>query len=120
MKSLLIAAAFALAAPAAASAADITGAWALSGSVPAMNFDFTLTCDFKQEAMALTGSCKDQQGTVMATTGTVADKSVTFAYDANFGGPIHVIYKGDLQADGTLKGAFDGGQAQGVWTAKKP
>ena len=120
MKRLALAALLAFAAPAAASAADVTGAWKLDASVPSYNFNFTLTCSFKQDADKLGGDCKDAQGASMAATGTVAANAVTFAYDTTFAGnPLHVVYKATVQDDGTLKGDFDAGQATGTFTGKK-
>jgi hypothetical protein len=124
VKNLLIAAAAIALAPAAASAADMSGVWVVNADFGGA-ITYTTTCTLKDDAGALTGSCTDPQGgAVVNTTGKVTesatDPSMEWAYDTTYqGAPIHLDYKGDVQADGTLKGTIDAGGPQGTFTAKK-
>ena len=127
MKKLLFAGAFLFLAPGAASAADMSGAWTVNGAFDAMGITYTLTCTLAQDATGkLTGPCTPAgaaaAGDPVNATGQVgADgKSLEFAYDTTYqGSPVHLDYKGDVQADGSLKGTIDAGAVQGTFTATK-
>ena len=125
MKKLILATAFALL-PAAALAADLSGAWNVAGSFDAMGIKYTSACTLAQDAGGkLTGTCQGTAQESAATTGTVttgADgkTAVEFAYDTSYQGtPVHLDYKGAVQADGTLAGTVDAGGASGTFTAAK-
>ena len=121
MKKLLIAALLA-AAPIAASAADISGAWAINASFDSVGIKYSVTCTLVQDVSGkLTGPCKDDQGNNSPATGTLTGTSLVLAYDTSYGGnPYHLTYKGDVQADGSLKGTVDAsGQVQGAFTGTK-
>jgi hypothetical protein len=118
VKKLLITAALVLA-PAAASAADLSGAWTINGNFSDA-IKYSLTCTLKQDGAKLAGPCKGPQGEDIQSSGSVNGSSVDLAYDTTYqGSPIHLDYKGDVQADGSLKGAIDAGAAQGTFTATK-
>ena len=83
-------------------------------------FDFQMLCALKVKGRYLRGPCGAGDGVVLRTIGTMDDKAVTFAYDTSFAGmPLHVVYTGALQPDGSIKGtAFDGAHS-GIFTAKR-
>jgi hypothetical protein len=125
MKKLVLAAVIALA-PGAVFAADLSGAWNVAGSFDAMGIKYNSACKLAQDASGkLTGTCQGTQQESAATTGTVttgADgkTAVEFAYDTSYQGtPVHLDYKGALQADGSLSGTVDAGGANGTFTATK-
>jgi len=119
VKRLLIAAALVLA-PSAVFAADFSGAWTIKGDVGGA-IQFSSACTLKQDnAGKLTGTCKGTQNEDAPVTGTVTATSAEFAYDTTYqGSPVHLDYKGDVQADGTLKGAVDTGGPAGTFTLTK-
>jgi hypothetical protein len=125
VKKLVLAAALALL-PGAALAADLSGAWNVAGSFDAMGIKYASACNLTQDSGGkLTGACTGTQNEQAATTGTVttgADgkTAVEFAYDTSYqGSPVHLDYKGALQADGTVTGTVDAGGADGTFTATK-
>jgi hypothetical protein len=125
VKKLVLAAVIALA-PGAALAADLSGSWNVAGSFDAMGIKYTSACTLAQGAGGkLSGTCQGTQQESAATTGTVttgADgkTAVEFAYDTSYqGSPVHLDYKGALQADGTVTGAVDAGGADGTFIASK-
>jgi hypothetical protein len=120
MKIILAAAALALA-PAAALAADVSGAWTVNGAF-GDEIKYTAVCTFKQDAAGkLAGSCKQADAADdAASTGQTDGSKVEFAYDTTYqGSPYHLDYKGDLQPDGTISGTVDAGGPQGTFTAKR-
>jgi hypothetical protein len=125
MKKLVLAAVLALA-PGAALAADLSGAWNVAGSFDAMGIKYASACTLAQDSGGkLTGTCQGTANESAATTGAVttgADgkTAVEFAYDTSYqGSPVHLDYKGAVQADGTLSGMVDAGGASGTFTAAK-
>ena len=119
MKRLLIAAAFALA-PATVFAADLSGAWTIHGDIGG-SIQWTSACTLKQDADGkLSGTCKGTQNEDAAASGAVAGTALTLAYDTTYqGSPVHLAYKGDVQADGTAKGTVDTGGPAGTFTLTK-
>jgi hypothetical protein len=119
VKRLLIAAAFALA-PATVFAADFSGAWTIHGDIGG-SIQWTSACTLKQGSDgALSGTCKGTQNEDAAATGSVAGTKLTLAYDTTYqGSPVHLAYTGDVQADGTAKGAVDTGGPAGTFTLTK-
>jgi hypothetical protein len=119
VKRLLIAAAALAFAPVAASAADLSGDWTVSGAFKDMGVNYTLNCTFAVDSGKLSGPCKSDTGDV-AATGVTDGTTVEFAYDTTYnGGPVHLDYKGALQSDGSLSGTIDTGGPQGTFTATK-
>ncbi|HUO11435.1 MAG TPA: hypothetical protein VMU37_01640 [Caulobacteraceae bacterium] len=120
MKTLILAAALALA-PAVASAADMSGAWAVSGTFGGMGVKFSLVCHFTQSGPKFSGPCKDpQQATPNATTGTTSGPNVEFAYDTVYMGVnVHLDYKGVVGPGGAISGGIDAGTVQGAFTASR-
>lgn len=119
MKRLILAAVLACA-PAAAFAADLSGAWTINGAF-GDTIKYSHTCALTEDgAGKLSGPCKGQQGETMQAAGAVSGTTVEIAYDTTYqGSPVHLDYKGDLQSDGSLKGTVDAGGLQGVSTATK-
>jgi hypothetical protein len=128
MKTLFVALVLALA-PMAASAdsmsaptasADMSGAWKIYGAFgDAINY--TVACTLKQDGAKLSGPCKSSRGgDPLNATGSVDGTKVVISYDTIYqGSPVHVDYKGDTQADGSLKGVIETGMAEGAFTASK-
>lgn len=120
MKALLIAGALIALAPAAAVAADLSGSWKIDGAFDAMGIKYQVTCDLKEDGGKLAGACKGPQGEAIQATGSEGDGKAVISYDTTYNGsPVHLDYKGDEQADGTLKGIIDAGAAQGTFSAAK-
>jgi len=119
VKRLLIAAALVLA-PSAVFAADFSGAWTIHGDIGG-SIQWTSACTLKQAADGtLSGTCKGTQAEDAAATGSVTGTTITIAYDTTYqGSPVHLAYKGDVQADGTAKGTVDTGGPAGTFTLTK-
>ena len=120
MKSFIIAAIIACA-PAAALAADISGAWTINGDIGGGAVKWSSACVLKQDSAGkLSGTCKGTQSEDAAATGSVTGTSMEVIYDTTYqGSPVHLDYKGDLQADGSVKGTVDTGGPPGTFTATK-
>jgi hypothetical protein len=106
MKALLIAAALALM-PAAAHAAtaQLAGQWNITLTTP--QGALPVTCILTQTGTTLGGTCGGGGMEAATTTGTVTESNFTLTYDVTFSGtPLHVVYTGALQADGTVSGSF--------------
>ena len=120
MKRLLVAAAVLALSPVAALAADLSGAWKINGSFDSMGVTYSLTCTLTQTGTTLAGPCKGPQGEDIAATGSYDGTNAVISYDTTYQGtPVHLDYKGTVQADGSLKGAIDAGAVQGTFTATK-
>jgi hypothetical protein len=119
VKRLLIAAALVLA-PSAVFAADFSGAWTIHGDIGG-SIQWTSACTLKQDASgALTGTCKGTTNEDAPATGSVTGTKVTIVYDTTYqGSPVHLSYAGDVQPDGTVKGAVDTGGPAGTFTLTK-
>jgi hypothetical protein len=119
VKQLLIAAALVLA-PGAGFAADFSGAWTIHGDIGG-SIQWTSACVLKQAADGkLSGVCKGTQAEDSAASGAVTGTSVELMYDTTYqGSPVHLDYKGDVQPDGTVKGAVDTGGPPGTFTLTK-
>lgn len=120
--SLIAAAAAVLLAPAAASAADLSGSWKLELSIAGMMFE--TTCQMTQAGAAITGSCTGADpaagGKPTVLTGTVDGSTAKFAYDITYqGNPMHVAYTGAMKSDTAMDGAVDVQIAQGTFTGAK-
>lgn len=119
MKLAIAAAALALAVPNLASAA--TQKWKIDGDVG--GFMFTLNCTLDIADGKISGPCiSSLDPAPVATTGTyTTDGGVTsseFSYDVKFQDmPIHVVYKGQSQADGSVKGSVEAAGNAGTFTA---
>jgi hypothetical protein len=119
VKTLLIAAAAALAlAPASALAAGLSGVWKVHGVFSGV-ITYTAVCTFKPAGANFAGPCVDpSNNTNVQAKGAVNGGAVEFGYDASFNGvAVHLDYKGAVQPDGTLKGVIVTGGPQGTFTA---
>ena len=116
VKRVLIAAALVLA-PASVSAADFSGALTLHGDVGGA-IQWASACQLKQDADGkLSGACKGTQNEDAAASGQASGTTFELAYDTTYNGnPVHLDYKGDVQADGTVKGTVDTGGPPGTFT----
>lgn len=118
MKTLMIAAAVAVLAPAAALAQDMSGAWKLNLNIADMMIP--LGCTFTQMDKTLGGTCDGADGKPATVTGTVDGTKIAFAYDTNFNGmPMHVAYTGDVKPDNTISGAVNVPGSSGTFTGTK-
>lgn len=101
-----------------AGAADVSGKWtfAVTLDIGSGSPEFT----FKQDGETLTGAYSGAAGEANLT-GTVKGDAIEFTFTANLGGDdIAVVYKGRINADGTMSGTADyGGAASGKWTARR-
>lgn len=119
MKTLLIAAAI-VAAPLAASAAGLSGAWTINGSFDSMGIKYAVTCTLADAGGKLSGPCKGPQGEAINASGSEGAGKFDLAYDTTYmGSPVHLDYKGDIKPDGTVAGTIDAGAAQGAFTAAR-
>jgi hypothetical protein len=84
-------------------------------------FDFQMLCAMKVKGRLLSGPCGAGDGIILTTTGTVdANGGVTFAYDdARAATPVHVVYTGTVQSDGSLKGTTSNGAQSGTFNAHR-
>lgn len=120
MKTMLLSAALALA-PAAALAADLSGAWNVAGAF-GDEIKYAAVCTWKQDgAGKLAGACRQEGAAADApASGSVDGSKVEFLYDAAYqGSTYHLDYKGDLQPDGGVAGTVDAGGPQGTFTATR-
>jgi hypothetical protein len=121
MKLAIAAAALALAVPGLASAAQQT--WKIDGDVG--GFMFTLTCTLEIGDGKISGPCvSNLDPAPVATTGTYTVSgevtSSEFSYDVKVNDmPLHVVYKGQSQPDGSVKGTVDAQGNAGTFTAKQ-
>ncbi len=105
MKHLLVALLFS---GSALLAADnpFTGTWKLNVSVAGN--DSQATCTFTQKDVALTGTCKGDDGNAREVTGKIDEKKVTFQYKIEYNGePLTLVYTGAMNTDDSLAGAVD-------------
>ena len=117
VKKLIIAAAALALAPAAAFAADMSGAWKVNAAF-GDTITYSITCTLTQTGDAVAGPCTDPSGMNVQATGKATATTLEFAYDTTYqGSPIHLDYKGDVQPDGSLKGTIDAGGPEGTFTA---
>ncbi len=107
MKTLLMIAATLLL-PAAASAADLTGAWKVDSSVGTT--PITVNCRLVQTGHALSGDCTPATGNAgpTALTGWTEGSRALWGYDVTFRGqPAHVGFIADITANGALAGTLE-------------
>lgn len=82
---------------------------------------YSVVCLFRADGEKLKGPCAIAQGPILRATGTADGARVSIAYDTTFQGrPTHVVYAGEVQADGSLKGTIRSGEAVGAFTAARP
>ena len=94
-------------------------AWRLNVAFDGVNY--TLMCSLKSDGTRLKGPCGISDGTVLAVSGSSDASSTTLSYDTNVNGqPIHAVYTGTVQPDGSLKGTIKAGDSAGTFTAKRP
>ena len=120
MKTMLAAAALALALPsmAFASTADVAGAWNITLTTP--QGALPVTCTLTQAVAAVSGTCGGGMMASAPATGTVTDSDFTLVYDVEFSGsPLHVVYTGRLQPDGAIAGTFVAGPYAGTFSGTK-
>ena len=68
----------------------------------------------------LSGPCAAGDGIVLDVSGFADEKGLTFAYDDSRNGtPLHVVYTGAIQPDGSLKGTATDGAHTGTFAAKR-
>ncbi len=124
MKTILLAAAaaVALALPCSASAADLSGAWKIVADVGGMMIN--VTCNFTEQGSALSGTCgrtdADATETPVETTGSVDGATAKWAYDVKFQDmPLHIAYTANVKSDSAMDGTLDVAGGSGTFTATK-
>lgn len=125
MKRLLLAAVIACA-PMAAGAADLSGTWKIDANFASMGVTYTVTCKLAQDASGkLSGPCdgannEHDTASGAVTSGSDGKPALELAYDTTYQGtPVHLDYKGTVQADGSFAGSIDTGGPQGTFTAAR-
>lgn len=104
--------------PAAAAAANVSGAWQFQVESP--NGSGAPTFTFKQEGEKLTGQYKGAFGEA-PLTGTVKDNKIEFSIKVEAQGQaLNIKYAGTIEKDGTMKGTAElGDLGSATWTAKR-
>jgi len=114
MKLILTATIATMALMGAASAADLSGTWAVKGDIAGNPVE--PTCTFKQAGGALTGKCGAGDNAGDISNGTVAGTNVAWTWSA---GGYSLDFKGTADSDKSMKGSIDVGGGQGTFTATK-
>ena len=117
MKHFLLLAAIALLAPAIACAADVSGTWKFVAT-GARGGTSTMSCTLTRSGNTIAGSCVTQQGSTVDVSGTVTGNNVDFGYSVT-GSPLHVDFKGVIQADGSIKGTVTAAIPPAPFTGSK-
>jgi len=114
LKKIISMALAALAVSGAASAADISGKWKITGDIAgnAVSPD----CTFKQEGAKLSGTCGSGDNSGPISDGAVAGKDVSWGWEA---GGFTLAFKGTADSDKSMKGSIDVGGGTGTFTAAK-
>jgi len=105
--------------PAAPVAPVATGSWTITGDV--QGYPITETCTLTQTDAKIAGTCTNGEKT-QPTTGTVADKTITFSHPGEYEGqPLTLTFAGQLDDSGKLSGTIDVQPLnfQGVFNATK-
>jgi len=97
-----------------ASAADLSGTWAVKGDIAGNPVE--PTCTFKQAGAALTGKCGAGDNAGDISNGAVAGTNVSWTWAA---GGYSLDFKGTADSDKSMKGSIDVGGGQGTFTASK-
>jgi hypothetical protein len=98
----------------AASAADLSGTWAVKGDIAGNAVE--PTCTFKQAGAALTGKCGAGDNAGDISNGAVSGKDVSWSWEA---GGFTLAFKGTADSDTSIKGSIDVGGGTGTFTAAK-
>jgi opacity protein-like surface antigen len=104
----------------AASAADVSGSWHVTGSVGDTPID--TTCTLAEKDGALSGTCIRKDKKSVDATGSVKGQNIQWHYNSDYNGDaISVNYSGTLGKDGTISGTIvvDPYNATGEFTATK-
>jgi hypothetical protein len=108
--------------PAAALAADISGAWKIDSSVGTT--PISINCTLVQAGHALSGACAPAVGDAgpTALTGTVDGNKAAWGYDVVFRGkPAHVGYTADIASDAAMAGVLElSGKPSPFTAARRP
>jgi len=111
MKSLLML--VVAAAPFTVRAADLSGAWHLTGAIANVNIDRVWT--IRQSDNKIEGPCKNQMGET-ALSGEVKGADVTWKYQANYqGSKVSLVFTGALVSDVEIKGTISTAEADGSY-----
>ena len=86
------------------------------------NFDFQMLCAMSVKGRRLVGPCAAGDGILLDVSGIADDKGVSLTYDDHrlkAAAPLHVVYSGVLQPDGSLKGTVNDGAHNGTFVARR-
>ena len=114
MKLILTVAVATIALAGAASAADLSGTWAVKGDIAGNAVE--PTCTFKQAGGDLTGKCGAGDNAGDISNGKVAGKDISWTWSA---GGYSLDFKGTADSDKEMKGSIDVGGGTGTFTAAK-
>lgn len=104
-------------APAVASADDLSGSWKFASTGPKGGAS-VMTCKLTRSGAKIAGPCVTPQGSTVDVSGTVTGDQVDIGYDLT-GSPLHVDFKGVIQADGSIKGSVTVGTPPASFTGTK-
>ncbi len=103
--------------PLAARAADFTGAWLIQQTIGAQP-PSAVVCVLKADKAVLYGPCAARVEHSRAATGWLDASSMTFRYRTDYNGSgVHLVYRGDVQPDGSVKGNVTSEGGKGVFQA---
>ncbi len=115
MRKMLIAAVLALGTPPAASAADLSGTWAVKTDL-GPRFKYTLLCALSADSGHLSGPCAATTGPILRSAGHLVGDRMRFGYDTDYNGSgPHLDYRGTVQPGGTVKGTVENRLATGAF-----
>ena len=99
--------------------ADVSGKWKFTLELSGVG-SFQPSFEFKQDGEKLTGKYSGGLGTA-DLTGTVKGNQIEFSFQGQYDGQaLNVVYKGTMEADGTMKGSAKmGDMAEGTWTGER-
>ncbi len=118
MRSSFAGVAIILGLPLPAAAADFAGAWLVHAAAGAQPKD-ELLCVLNQDKSTLWGPCAAVLEHSKAATGRTDVGGMVFRYHTDYNGSgVHLVYRGDVQADGSVKGTVTSESGHGVFQAK--
>lgn len=107
-------------------AADISGPWTLNFELSANHQVYRGDCTFKHEGERITGSCISGFESLVAVTGSVKGKAISFQFTTGPDQGATVTFSGGLNEDeDSISGVLqfvdpDGGKGDGTFKATRP
>ncbi len=92
--------------------------WKVDVAFPGVSY--SAVCAFKTSGGGLNGPCAITEGPTLQVQGSSDKSDVTLSYDTEFQNrPVHLVYSGEVQADGSIKGTARSGDGAGTFTAAR-